>query len=126
MKTLLLITLLALGGLTAASGQNPSVPWSKIAGGGGGSTGGVYSVGGALIQAYDISGFTLPDFAYTVASPDQQTIVLDGPGISQIRFSVPHAQAYLLEFCCERDLNQWPFGAMPPTDNPSSESTKQP
>ena len=60
-------------------------------------------VGGALIQTYNISGFTLPDFAYTVASPDLQTIVLEPPGISEIRFTVPHSELHLLEFCCERD-----------------------
>ena len=63
-------------------------------------------MGGALIQAYDFSGFTWLDAANTVASPDPQTIVLDGPGISQIRFTVPHSELHLLEFCCERDLFQ--------------------
>lgn len=63
-------------------------------------------VGGALIQAYDFSGFTLPDFAYTVASPDPQTIILDGPGISRIQFTAPHSEAHLLEICCERDAWQ--------------------
>jgi hypothetical protein len=61
-----------------------------------------------VTQAYDISGFTWLDSANTLASPEPQTIVLEGPGISRIWFAAPHAQGYLLEFCCERDSFQFP------------------
>ena len=55
MKTLSILALLAASTL-AASAQTYSIPWSKIAGGGGlNSTGGVYAVSGTIGQP-DASG----------------------------------------------------------------------
>ncbi len=54
MKTLFLLSLLALsatGGGLRVGAQNYSLDWGKVAGGGGTSTGGVYTVSGTIGQA---------------------------------------------------------------------------
>ncbi len=64
MKTLTLLVLLAAGVLTAHAQY--TIPWSKIAGGGGlNSTGGVYAVSGTIGQS-DASG-ALTGGVYSVA-----------------------------------------------------------
>ena len=51
MKTFIVNTLLLLGLIGNARSQSYSIDWYKVAGGGGTSTGGVYSVSGTIGQA---------------------------------------------------------------------------
>jgi hypothetical protein len=60
----LVATLLFLGGTTGTFAQTYSIPWSKIAGGGGTSTGGVYAVTGTIGQ-HD-AGTTMTNGAYAL------------------------------------------------------------
>ena len=50
LKTLLLTAVCFAVGLTAAHAQSYSIDWSKVSGGGGTSTGGVYSMTGTIGQ----------------------------------------------------------------------------
>src|SRR5476651_1074123 len=55
MKIVVMSLMLLAGGFQAARAQSYSIDWYKIAGGGGTSTGGVYSVSGTIGQP-DASG----------------------------------------------------------------------
>src|SRR5690348_8813623 len=83
MKPGLLLLVCGVAGLASASAQNYSIDWSKISGGGGTSTGGVYSVSGTIGQ-HD-AGVTLTGGNYTLTGGFWALIsVVQTPGLPKL------------------------------------------
>jgi hypothetical protein len=103
------VALFALAGLllASASAQNYSIDWSKIAGGGGTSTGGVYSVSGTIGQPdaggpltngqYSVTGgfWALPLAVQTTNAPTLQ-ITAAAPGFATVSWS-PSTPGFTLQ-----------------------------
>jgi hypothetical protein len=124
-------------GLTPASGQNYSIDWHKIAGGGGASTGGVYSVSGTIGQPdaggpmtngpYSITGgfWALPA-AIQVAGAPTLTIVPATPGNATISWT-PNTPGFVLQETLGLAPTNWvnsPSGAANPTLVPAAAPAK--
>ena len=89
----ILLTGLMLGGVVAAHAQGYSIDWFKVSGGGGTSTGGVYSASGTIGQpdaganmsggSFSVSGgfWSLISIAQTYGSPTM-TVTHSGNNIS--------------------------------------------
>lgn len=93
-------TLAILAVLAVAQAQNYTIDWSKIAGGGGTSTGGVYAVSGTIGQPdaggpmtngqYSVTGgfWVLPIAVQTTNAPTLQ-IVSAAPGFATVSWTPP-------------------------------------
>ena len=116
MKTNFLALLLSAAGITA-SGQSLVVDWFSIDGGGGVSTGGVYSVGGTIGQPdageamiggnYSLVGgfWALPLVIQTAGAPLLTIVPL---GANQARISwAPNTPGFLLQENTDLNTTNW-------------------
>jgi len=132
MKTLL-ITLITGARVLAASAQNYSIDWFTIDGGGGTSTGGVYSVSGTIGQPdaggpmtggnYSLTGgfWALP-FAVQMEGAPLLTIVPFGPGQARISWT-PNTPGFVLQENTNLNTANWvnsPSGASNPVTVPAT------
>jgi len=139
MKRLLLIgsCCVTLFVALAARSQNYAIDWYTIAGGGGTSTGGVYSVsatigqsdaGGPLMNGqYSVTGgfWALPTAIQVVGAPTLK-IVRSGPGQVTISWS-PNAAGYVLQETAVISPANWinsPSGAANPVTIPANMPAK--
>jgi hypothetical protein len=88
MKTLLLITLLLAA---AVRGQDYSIDWFEVAGGGGTSTGDVYSVSGTIGQLNASAAMTGGDFSVTGGFWSLLAVQTPGAPLLTIAYSGPKA-----------------------------------
>ena len=112
----LLLTIAALLPLLALA-QSYSVNWSKVAGGGGTSTGGVYSVSGTIGQPdaggpltngqYSITGgfWALPVAVQTANAPTLQ-VVAAAPGFTTISWT-PETPGFVLQESARLSPANW-------------------
>ena len=120
-----------------AQAQSYSIDWSKIAGGGGTSTGGEYSVSGTLGQPdaggpltngqYSITGgfWALPIGVSTPGAPTLQ-IVPAAPGFARISWS-PATPGFVLQMSDNLTAPSWsdaPSGTANPATVPATIPTK--
>jgi hypothetical protein len=132
MKTLL-FTLIISASTLAASAQNYSIDWFTIDGGGGTSTGGVYSVTGTIGQPdaggpmtggnYSLTGgfWVLPFVVQTPGTP-LLTIVPFGPGQARISWA-PNTPGFVLQENTDLNTANWvnsPSGASNPVTVPAT------
>jgi hypothetical protein len=133
MKTNLLALTMTLLGAAWAPGQNFSVPWFKVAGGGGSSTGGVYSVSGTIGQpdaggpltngTYSLVGgfWALPLAVQTEGAP-RLVITPAAPGFATVSWS-PDTPGFVLQFSPTLTPPAWtnaPSGATNPVVVPAA------
>jgi hypothetical protein len=113
-------------GATIAAAQTYSIPWSKIAGGGGSSTGGVYSVSGTIGQ-HD-AGTTMTNGPYALTGGFWSLVqVVQTPGAPVLRITLTTTNTTLIlwpspstDFVLQQtsDLGSPDWGAIPtPTPN---------
>jgi hypothetical protein len=140
MKTLV-PKLIRLAGIllvaTAASAQNYSIDWHTIDGGGGTSTGGVYSVSGTIGQPdaggpltngqYSVTGgfWALPSVVQVTGAPTL-TIVPATPGNATISWT-PNTPGFVLQETAVLSPANWtnsPSGATNPITVPAILPTK--
>ena len=122
---------------TAASAQNYSIDWFTIAGGGGTSTGGVYSVTGTLGQPdaggpmtngpYSVTGgfWALPTAIQVIGGPTL-TIVPATPGQATVSWS-PNTPGFVLQETLSLSPTNWvnsASGATNPIVVPATLPTK--
>lgn len=133
MKSLLL---LIVTGFTAHA-QNYSIPWSKIAGGGGASTGAVFAVHGTIGQ-HDAGGpFTNNTYSVTggfwvlpvaVQSAGAPTLIIAPGALGQAVISwTPATPGYLLQESTSLNPTEWlnaPSGASNPVTVPAGPPAK--
>lgn len=123
--------------IAAAFGQSYSIDWHTIDGGGGTSTGGVYSVSGTIGQPdagwpmtngqYSITGgfWALPTAIQTVGAPTL-TIVPAAPGQVTISWT-PNTPGFVLQETLSWSPTNWvnsPSGATNPIVVPATLPTK--
>ncbi len=116
-----------------AHAQTYSIDWFTIDGGGGTSTGGVYSVSGTIGQhdasgpltnaQYSVTGgfWALPTAVQTVGAP-LLTIVLAGPGQATISWT-PATPGFVLQTSASLSPPAWtnaPSGALNPVTVPAT------
>ena len=131
-----LTSLLLLTGLSSAPAQY-AIDWSKIAGGGGTSTGGVYSVSGTIGQPdaggpmtngqYSVTGgfWVLPQAVQTEGAPTL-TIAKGAPGFANISWT-PASTNWVLQERVNLTSGIWinsPSGATNPIVVPANLPTK--
>lgn len=124
-------------GLVAASAQNYAIDWHTIDGGGGTSTGGVYSVSGTIGQPdagptmtngqYSVTGgfWALPAAVQTPGAPTL-TIVPATPGNATISWT-PNTPGYVLQETWVLSSPNWTnslSGAANPTTVPATPSMR--
>ena len=134
-KLILVLTFAALGGFAQA--QTYSIDWFKIAGGGGISTGGVYSVSGTIGQhdasgpltnaQYSVTGgfWALPVAVQTVGAP-LLTIVPAAPGQATISWT-PATPGFVLQETLSLAPSNWvnsASGALNPVTVPATVPSK--
>lgn len=134
MKSLLLIPLLAA---MTAPAQQYSIDWFKIAGGGGTSTGGVYSLAGTIGQPdaggpltggqYSLTGgfWALPTAVQTIGAP-QLSILPATPGHASISWA-PATAGFVLQETLGLSPSNWtnsPTGATNPIVVPATLPSK--
>jgi hypothetical protein len=133
MKTLLLF--LATG--LAAHAQSYSIPWAKIAGGGGDSTGGVFTVRGTIGQhdaggpltngIYSVvGGFWVLPSAIQITGAPILTIAPGTPGQAIISWH-PASPGYILQDSTHLNPNDWanaPSGITNPVTVPAGPNAK--
>ena len=128
-----LIAATALLVATLAPGQY-AIDWYKVAGGGGTSTGGVYSVSGTIGQSdasvtpmtngqYSLVGgfWALPVAVQTTNAP-WLTITLAGPGSATISWA-PNTPGYVLQYTASFTPTNWinaPSGSPRPSASSAS------
>jgi len=132
MKTLLFTIIIGASALVA-SAQNYSINWFTIDGGGGTSTGGVYSVSGTIGQPdaggpmtggnYSLTGgfWALPFAVQTEGAP-LLTIVPFGPGQARISWT-PSTPGFVLQENTDLNTANWvnsPSGALNPVTVPAT------
>lgn len=131
MKTLL-FTLILGASAVAASAQNYSIDWFTIDGGGGTSTGSVYSVSGTIGQPdaggpmtggnYSLTGgFWVLPFAVQTEGAPLLTIVHFGPGQARISWA-PNTPGFVLQENANLNTTNWvnsPSGASNPVTVPA-------
>ncbi len=127
-KTCLLPTL-ALAVCTTSAVASYSIPWWTIAGGGGTSTNGQYSVSGTIGQhdagapatngAYSLTGgfWALPQLVQTPGAPMLQ-ITRGAPGYAMLSWT-PNTPGYVLQSSPRLDTPSW-TDAPTGTNNPAS------
>ena len=136
MKTILITTLFAIA-TTMAQAQTYSVDWSKVAGGGGTSTGGVYAVSGTIGQPdaggpltngqYSVTGgfWVLPTAVQTPGAP-LLSIAATVPG--QVRISwAPSTPGFTLQSTDSLSPTNWvvaPSGTNNPALVPTSAAAR--
>ena len=121
----------------AVNAQNYSLDWHTIDGGGGTSTGGVYTVRGTIGQPdanvqqmaggnYALSGGFWSIFAVQMAGAPALTIVPDSPGFARV-FWTPATPGYVLQEALVLSPPAWtnsPSGATNPIVVPAVGPTK--
>ena len=132
MKTLSTLTAL-LAGMATASSQSFTILWSTLGGGGGTSTGGVYSLSGTLGQAdaggpltngiYSVTGgfWAFPTAVQTPGTP-ALTITPLTPGQARISWS-PNTSGFILQETASPSTASWgdsPSGALNPVNVPAA------
>lgn len=121
------LTLLAASAAFSASAQNYSIDWFTIDGGGGTSSGGVYSLSGTIGQPdagttmtggqYSLVGgfWALP---FAVQSPEAPTLAIEPLGAGQARISwTPNTPGFVLQENANLNTDAWmnaPSGASNP------------
>ena len=131
------ITLAALAVVSVADAQNYSIDWFKVAGGGGTSTGGVYSLSGTIGQhdaggpltngVYSLTGgfWALPIAVQTAGAP---TRVIERLGAGQARVSwAPSTPGFVLQETISLAPTNWvnsPSGALNPVTVPAAPPAK--
>jgi len=126
-KRLVMCAVLGLGFALQLSAQTYSIPWSTVDGGGGTSTGGVYSVNGTIGQhdaggpmtngQYSITGgfWALPTAIQAIGAPTL-TIALATPGNATISW-LPATPGFVLQQTSVLSPANWtnsPSGATNP------------
>lgn len=134
---MLLTGLLIELGLTPSFGQSYSIDWYKVSGGGGTSTGGVYSVSGTIGQhdaggpmtnaQYSVTGgfWVLPAAVQTAGAPTL-TIVPATPGNASLSWT-PASPGFVLQETLSLSPTNWvnsPSGTTNPTTVPATLPTK--
>jgi len=138
MKTQRLLVCAAIALTSAVSAQaHLRIPWHTIAGGGGGSTGGVYSVHGTMGQpdaggpltggGFSLTGgyWVLPSLVQTAGAP---TLALQpaAPGFVTVSWT-PATPGYVLQETSSLTSPAWsnaPSGALNPATVPASLTMK--
>ena len=132
MKSFLLAALIGAGVFNAAA-QNYSIDWFKVAGGGGTSTGGVYSVSGTIGQhdaggpmtggSYSlVGGFWALPFAVQSADAPLLTIAPSGSGQARISWT-PNTPGFVLQENINLATTNWvnsPSGSSNPVIVPAT------
>lgn len=137
MKPTLTLILTSLGLLTPAAFAQYSIDWHTIDGGGGTSTGGVYSVSGTIGQPdagpamtggpFTLTGgfWALP-VAVQITNAPTLTILPAGPGQAQISWA-PNVPGFVLQERLSLATGSWtnsPSGAANPVVVPATLPTK--
>jgi len=120
-----------------ALGQQYSIDWSKVSGGGGASTGGVYSVSGTIGQhdaggpmtngQYSVTGgfWVLPTLVQTPGTPTLH-ITSAAPGLASIWWT-PSAPGFVLQESLSLAPTNWvnaPSGTNNPATVPATPPTR--
>jgi len=136
MKTILSLTVLCFT-IVRSSAQSDVIDWHTIDGGGGTSTGGVYSVSGTIGQPdaggpmtngrYSVTGgfWALPQAVQQTGAPTL-TIAPAAPGQATISWT-PNTPGFVLQESLSLSAANWtnsPSGTMNPTTVPTGTSIK--
>lgn len=125
MKTILLLILTLMPGIQALA-ENYTVDWYKIAGGGGTSTGGVFSVVGTIGQADAGATMTGSNFSVTggfwsligaVQTPGFPKLIVVSSGGTGVKVMWTNSGSYALEQSTDLKSGSWTACGFPVTSS---------